>query len=378
MTPADRRESSTPAQPPEHPNLVHHHPGAHIQAPTGSRHHLTANLFGIPLGLAGLSQCWTIAHDLSAAPAWPANALWVITSAVWLFITSVYYAQNHRPTDLARELADPTLGPFVAVSVIVPMMLGGALARYLPTTGHIVFYVALALTLLAGGWLSGQWILSDTALAQWHPGYFLPTVGGGFIAAIVSAGFAARELTQLLFGYGFVCWIVLGSIILTRLFTQPALPVPLRPTLAIEMAPPVVAGLAWFAINGRQVDPIALGLAGYAFLMAMVQIRLIPFYRTVPFGPGWWAYSFPFAAATAYAIEWFAAENAAAGSGWTWVLLAVVTIGAVVFVGRTIAALIGDRFLPRLPPPAARGQASQPSPPIEYPAAHPRPAPDLS
>ncbi len=345
-------------------------------APRYPRHRMTANLFGIPFGLAGLCQCWALAGDLGATPAWPGQVLWVITAAVWLVVAGAYFARHHRPADLARELADPTFGPFVAVSAIVPMVLGGALARPLPAAGQVVFLVALVLTLLAGGWLSGQWILSDTTLAQWHPGYFLPTVGGGLIAAAVSAGLGDRSLARVMFGYGVVCWIMLGSIILTRLFTEPVLPLALRPTLAIEIAPPVVAGIAWFRINGGHVDPIALGLAGYALLMAMVQIRLLPLFRGVPFGPGWWAFSFPYAATVAYAIQWLSAEHAVASHAWTWLLLALATTGVAVLVARTVVALVGDRFLPtatgaaaiggvpgvRLPLPDATPDRRQPGP----------------
>ena len=62
-------------------------------------------------------------------------------------------------------------------------------------------------------------------------------------------GFAG--LARLLFGHGATCWIILGSIILVRLFTRPALPAPLVPTSAIELAPPAFAGAAWFTINGN-------------------------------------------------------------------------------------------------------------------------------
>ena len=196
--------------------------------------------------------------------------------------------------------------------------------------------------------MTGQWILANTALAQWHPGYFLPTVGGGLIGSAVSATLGDRSLARVLFGYGAVSWIVLGSIILTRLFTQPALPIPLRTTLAIQMAPPVVAGLAWFRINGGRVDTIALGVAGSALLMAMVQLRLIPFFRSAPFGPGWWAFSFPYAATVAYAIQWMAAEHALGSKAWTWLLLVVVTIFAGLLTGRTVVALMRNRFLPLL------------------------------
>jgi tellurite resistance protein TehA-like permease len=50
---------------------------------------------------------------------------------------------------------------------------------------------------------------------------------------------------------------VLGSLILNRLFFTKALPTPLVPTLAIELVPRAVAGLAWFVINGGTIDVVA-------------------------------------------------------------------------------------------------------------------------
>jgi hypothetical protein len=50
--------------------------GGHPRA----RHRLTANLFGIPLGPAGVAQCWTVAHEVGTAPDWPADVLWVLVA----------------------------------------------------------------------------------------------------------------------------------------------------------------------------------------------------------------------------------------------------------------------------------------------------------
>ena len=232
------------------------------------------------------------------------------------------------------------------MSALVPVLLASALSRHAPTAGHALFWAALVVTLLLGGWLFGQWMLSATPLAQWHPGYFLPTVGGGLISAIVAISIGERSLGQLLFGYGVISWIVLGPIVRLRLFTQPALPVPLRSTLAIEMAPPVIAGIAWFELNGGQVDLVAYFLAGYALLMAVVQVRLFPLYRRIPFGPPWWAFSFPYAAVVGYAIQWIAVEHVGGLTAWTWVLLIITTSAAVALLIRTGVALANRRFLP--------------------------------
>ena len=326
------------------------------------RHRVTANLFAIPFGVSGLAQCWTTAHSAGTVPAWPADVAWTAAAALWLIVLTAYLEQLRTGTSLAAELAEPTFGPFVALATITPMLLAGALGEHARGAAQGVFVGALILTLLLGGWLSGQWIISDTTLAQWHPGYFLPTVAGGLIAAATAAKLGHRSLAELMFGYGAVCWIVLGSIILTRLFTQPRLPTALIPTIAIELAPPVVAGSGWFLINGARVDAVALGLAGYALLMALVQVRLVPLFRTVPFGPPWWSFSFSYAAAVAYAIRWLTVSHPPGQDAWIGALLAAATAAIAVVGARTVLALRAGRFLPVTTAPTGATVPRDPGP----------------
>jgi tellurite resistance protein len=312
---------------------------------------LTPNLFGIAFGICGLAECWAAAHDLVGAPSWPASTLWVLAGAVWL-ATLVAYVTNVVTTGRVRtDLSDPTYAPFLSLIFIAAMMLGVALAGYLPGIGETVFVVALVLTVAFGGWLTAQWIVLDIQLSQWHPGYFLPTVAGGLIAAAGSAALGYDTLAGVMFGYGMTCWLVLGSILLLRLFTQPALPTALLPTIAIELAPPVVAANAWFEITGDRLDALAMGLAGYGVLMVMVQLRLAPIYRRVPFGPGWWSFSFSYAAAFVVAIRWLAVEQVAQQQALTYALLAIVTTGMAALAARTVRHLARGTFVPR--PPAS-------------------------
>jgi tellurite resistance protein len=308
---------------------------------------VAANVFGISFSLSGVAQAWTTATDLMGVPAWPSDVLWVLAAAVWLVSVAGYLWRVIAGRRLRAEFVNPTFAPFLSLAVIVPMLLGVALAKQQRTAGEIVFLVALVLTILFGGWISGQWILQDIQLPQWHPGYFLPTVAGGLLAAGGSATFGWDSLARLMFGYGIVCWLVLGSILLTRLFTQPALPLPLLPTVAIEIAPPVVAGSAWFAINGGRLDTVALMLAGYGLVMALVQLRLIPAYRRVPFGPGVWAFGFSYAAAITLGIHWLAVEHTHGQRGLTYALLAIITVPIAALSARTTVRILRGTFFPR-------------------------------
>jgi tellurite resistance protein len=198
--------------------------------------------------------------------------------------------------------------------------------------------------------LTAQWIVVPVALDRWHPGYFLPTAAGGLLAATGSATLGYAQLARVMLGLGLVCWMTLGSILLLRLCTQPPLPTPLLPTLAIELAPPVVAGNAWFAVNGGVVDTPALLLAGYAGLMAIVQLRFVPLYRTVPFGIGYGAFAFSYAAVATNALHWLDIEHAAGRAAVTYALLAVLTLGMAALVARTLVALSTGTYLLRTAP----------------------------
>jgi tellurite resistance protein len=311
---------------------------------------VTANLFGVPFGLAVLAQCWSAARELIGVPSWPADLLWLLTAVVYL-LTLAAYGNNVVRTGRSRtEAGDLTFGPFTALIFIIPMMLGLALAGTAPRTGTTVFFVCLTLVVAYGGWLSGQWIIEARPLVRWHPAYFLPTVAGPLVAAAGCGALGFDGLALLLFGCGVVSWIVLGSIILVRLFTQPMLPTPLVPTLAIEVAPPAVAGNAWFLINDNRADTVAYLLAGYALLMVLVQVRLIPLFVKVPFVAGMWAFAFSYAAVFAAGIRWLAAEPAPAQRPLTYCLLAAITSGFLVLAIRTVIGLVKGTFLPRLPP----------------------------
>src|SRR5262249_33711055 len=152
--------------------------------------------------------------------------------------------------------------------------------------GRVLVIVFLVMTLVLGGWLTGQWITSEPGREAAHPGYYLPTVAGGLLGANATAVVHLHGVAVASFGIGIASWLLLGSVVLDRLFAGPALPPPLIPTLAIEVAPPVLAGLAYFALTGGAVGFVAYLLVGYAVLMALVQLRLIPRYASLRFSLG--------------------------------------------------------------------------------------------
>jgi tellurite resistance protein len=264
------------------------------------------NAFGAAFGLCGLAGAWSAAAGAGLVAQWVAPALLAIAALTWLVVLVGYLAGVlARGGSLRGDLTHPVLSPFLSLALITPMILASAgIAPYAPALGTVLTDVFAVLTLLHGAWFTGQLIYGDFALDQLHPGYFLPTVAGGLVGATSAAGVGQPVLGNVLFGYGVVCWFVLGSIILARLFFRPALPAALTPTLAIEVAPAAVAALAWFALRGGDIDAVAQFLAGYGVLMALAQLRLLPVFVRLRFSIGFWAFTFSWAAVASVVLHW--------------------------------------------------------------------------
>jgi tellurite resistance protein len=137
-----------------------------------------------------------------------------------------------------------------------------------------------------------------------------------------------------------VLWLAMLPLLLHRMLAGPPLPPALRPTLAILLAPPAVAGLAVIAILG-QPGGLSLAFAGIALLVAAVLLSMAGELAKVPFGLPWWGVTFPSAA--------FAALVTAEGfPAWLCWLALLATTGLTGWVAwRTaLAARAGAFFRP--------------------------------
>ncbi|MFC6023832.1 hypothetical protein ACFP2T_47735 [Plantactinospora solaniradicis] len=312
------------------------------------------NFFSIPFGLAGLAGTWVVAAGDGNAPTWVGDALLVLAAVVWLATTAGYaaYTWSVRRA-LVADLLDPVLAPFASLAVITPMLLAaqGLTPRHLGAA-RIVIDVFLVLTVLFGGWITGQWIYGPLDLDRMHPGYFLPTVAGGFVASASAAVVGQRLLSVLMLGLGLVCWLVIGSLTLYRLFFRPPLPAALIPTLAIEVAPAALAGVALFALNGARIDFFVSLVSGYGLLMVLAQIRLLPAYLGLSFLPTFWAFTFPFAAVATTTLHWIAGTRPSGHRVYAYLVLVAITVLIGGIAARTVIAAARGQLLPTAPAPA--------------------------
>ncbi|GAA2355850.1 dicarboxylate transporter/tellurite-resistance protein TehA [Catellatospora methionotrophica] len=304
------------------------------------------NFFAAPFGLTGLAGCWQVLATLAGAPRVIADVLWLLAAVVWVVMLAGYTARAlTTPGRLGMDLRDAVLSPFVSLIPIVALQLGVGLYPYLPQAARIIVYGAIVVIIGFGGWLTGQWIVGDLDQDKLHPGYLLPTVAGGLLASTAASVVGQPTLGRFCFGIGIVCWLMIGSLLLQRLFFRPSLPPALIPTLAIEAAPGPVAGLAWFALTpGPSI--VAYVLAGYATLMVLVQFRLIPVYARTPFSPTFWAFSFSYAAVVLVALRWLQYTALPGRAALAWVLVLALTGLIAAIAIRSVRALAQGKYFP--------------------------------
>jgi len=322
----------------------------------GGPRRIPPNLFSIPFGLAGLGQAWHAAHTVLGTPSAVQDAIYLLAAAVWLVVVAAYAAQG--PRRMLADLRDPVLNPFSSLAAIIPMILGAALAAYSFTAGRILVAIFLALTIALAGWLNGQWLTGGLKTDALHPGYYLPGVAGGLVGAGAAAQVHLHAVAEASFGIGIIGYLLLASLLHTRL-TVLLLPPPLVPTLAIELAAPAVAGVAYFALSGETVDFVAVALGGYAVLMAIAQLRFIPLYTRLSFAVGFWSFTFPYAAAATDALLWLAATRPSGTRAYAVVLIALIT-ALIAGIGAKTVVAVARRQLLAPPPPAAAPAAAQP------------------
>lgn len=303
--------------------------------PTGQR--IPLNTLAIAFGLAGLAEVWTTASRLLGVPSLVGQLIWAGVLVAWIWLIVAHLRRGAKSGEsLLAQLKHPAQGPIAALAPVVGMLIGADLYGFVPAAGATLVVISIVVAALFAGWILAFWHTGALSPEAFHGGYLLPTVAAGLIAATTASEIGLRMLAIGAFAVGVFFWIIISTVVLARLAFFAPLPAALTPTCAILLAPPAVAGIAWFTINGGEPDLISMGLLGLLVLMVLQQIALIPRYRALPFSLGFWSFTFPLAAAGGYAAQWIAIV---AFPGWqvvAWLLIALVTV---------VIALVGIRSL---------------------------------
>jgi tellurite resistance protein len=299
---------------------------------------IPASYFGSVLGLAGLANAWRAAHQAWALPAAPGEVLAAVATATWLVLVVLYAAKWLQAPDAAREEArHPVQCCFIGLAGVATMLVALCVKPYSPLAAQALVVAGAVFTLGFAVWRTGALWRGERDEAATTPVLYLPVVAGSFVTAIVGTALGHAELGKFAFGGGLFGWLAIESVLLRRLYNGPQMPAPMRPTLGVQLAPPVVGAVAYLAVNGGQPDLLAHALVGYGVLQALVLLRLARWIGEQPLGPGYWAFTF---GATALATATIRLAHGPGEQG-----LAVIAFAAANLVVLGMAAVSTRGFL---------------------------------
>jgi tellurite resistance protein len=290
--------------------------------------------YGAVMGLAGLGLTARAAAPLFPgtirAPAY-FTELWVALGVLALGALLIAYGLKlvRLPKAVKEDFTNPvTMGFCGALPVGVSLVAGGV-APYSPALGHLLWWTAFGL--LLGFQVCGlaRLLSGGIELAQINAGWLILFVGG---IVLPGPGLALGhdEASRFTFGVSASIAPVLMALLAYRAATGPALPPGLRPSWFIVLVPPSL-----IYANGIALYPDAAFLELLYPLGLVLVVALLIYARRLlqwPFGPPWWAFTFPLDA-LAYAAVRYAQSHP--GDLWRWI--AAVTLGlATLFVSAVL------------------------------------------
>ena len=294
-------------------------------------------LFASVMGTCGLGLVWHVAEHRWGLPPVVSGGLTAIALVVFHVLLTCYSFKAVRfPDRVISELRNPVRINFLP-AISINLILLGILSRpWLGSAADALWMVGAGIQLLLTITIVTVWLNSERPPNSLNPAWFIPAVGNILVpVASVPAGYLM--VGWFFFSVGLFYWIILGTIVFHRLVIGDALEPPMRPTLAILMAPPAVAFLAWLQL-GEAVGGVGLVLYFIGLLNFLLLIPQVPGFLKLPFFPSWWAYTFPLAAFTVATFRFASATNAV--PGLILVALTVLATGVIGLVAaRTLIAV---------------------------------------
>jgi tellurite resistance protein len=311
---------------------------------------LPVNLFASVMGLSGLSMGWHFAHTEFGVPRGVSDAIGLFANFVFVVLLVGYGAKLLRhPAAVKAEFHHPIAGNFFGTIAIALLLQSAVLGTWDNALGHALsramWIAGTVATLLLAAYVVSRLLGGNCHPAHAVPAWIIPGVAALDIPVTGShmPMAWAGEVLLLSAAVGSVLALVLFTMIVTRLIQHAPLAPAMTPSLLILVAPFEVGFTAYVNLTGR-VDLFA-GLLFYFGLFLFVVLAPKVFRRSVPFGAGWWAISFPLAAMVNAGLKYASVRGVVPLQVMAAELLALLTALLLVLTVRTLNALLNGRLL---------------------------------
>lgn len=288
------------------------------------------------LGLIGLGLALKRGLAASGWAVGPADALLGAVAALWAFAVLAYLAKvARRPAVIAADLGTLPGRAGLAAAGMGGMLLSAVLAPFAPMLATGLLWAALLVHAALAGRLARLLLTGPAEARNPNPTLHLSFVGfivGGVGAAELGQGALAGALLWLTLPVAVAIWLWAGLDLLRRVP-----PAPLRPLLAIHLAPAcLLSSVA--SLTGHEA--VATAFAALSALLLVALAASARWLLAAGVSPMWGALTFPLAAAASAFLL----------AGWVWAGLAVLTVAVALvpwIAWRVLSLWPGNRLAAR-------------------------------
>jgi tellurite resistance protein len=257
-------------------------------------------LAGLGLTARAVASVWP---GVLKAPAYFTEP-WVLLGALALTILIPLYLLKGFPS-LKEDFTNPMLMGFCGALPLGMALVAGGLGPYAPGFATGLWWLAFTLMCAFQIWALVRFLSGGMELAHVNPGWLVILVSGIVIPGPgISLGLA--EPSRFVFGVSATAAPIMLALLFHRAIAGPALPEALRPTWFILLVPPSL-----IYANGIALYPGSELLELLFYFALALAVALLIVSRGLlrwPFGPPWWAFTFPLDA-LAYAAARYAQDH---------------------------------------------------------------------
>jgi len=313
-------------------------------------------MYGAVMGLTGLGltarAAATVLPGYVRAPAYVTEPWVALGVLVFVALVPLYLAKLLRyPAAVREEFSNPMELGFCGALPVGMFLVGGGLAPYWFALGDAIWWLGFALLLGFQVWALVRWLSGSIDLAHINASWLIIMVGG-IVAPGPGIALGHADASRFVFGISASAAPILMALLFYRAIIGAPLPDRFRPTWFILLVPPSL-----IYANGLGLYPGSDFLEALYYFSLALAVALLLVSRSFPrwpYGPAWWAFTFPLDA-LAYAAARYAQDHAAP----LWRAVAAATLAlATAFV---LAALV--KSAAALLPAAASTPRTGASPP---------------
>ena len=248
--------------------------------------------YGAVMGLAGLGLT-----ARSAASVWPGvvrapayvTEPWIFLGAIALvLLVSLYFLKGIDA--IKADLTNPVTMGFCGALPVGMSLVAGGIGPYAHGFGAGLWWLAFGLLTLFQVWALLRLLSGGLSVGDINAGWLIILVGGIVLPGPgVSLGLI--EASRFSFGVSATVAPILMALLFYRVIVGPPLADALRPTWFILLVPPSL-----IYANGLALFPEAVFLENLFYFALALGAALLIYARGFlrwPFGPPWWAFTFP-------------------------------------------------------------------------------------